>query len=86
MKSAQTLCGEEAETTIVTGAPRVKTQVSDDADAALERSIRDKVIVTGLGAARRDGEGRALRPVRRRAAAIICERDAGLDGIGPGRG
>ncbi len=48
VKSAQTLCGEAAETTIVTGEPKVKTQVSAK-QTRPGATITDKVIVTGLG-------------------------------------
>ena len=71
VKSAQTLCGEEAETTIVTGAPRVKTQVSD-AQTSPGALIRDKVIVTGLGALAATVKVALYGPFPTRAA-ITCD-------------
>jgi hypothetical protein len=48
VRATQTACADTAETTIVTGKPKVTTQVSTQ-QAAPGASITDKVLVTGLG-------------------------------------
>ena len=62
VRAAETRCGEEAETTIVPGAPQVRTQVSDAADPARlpphRPPRRDRA-----RRADRDRQGRPLRPV-----------------------
>jgi hypothetical protein len=45
----RTACADTAETTIVAGKPQVKTQVSSQ-QAAPGATVKDKVVVTGLGA------------------------------------
>jgi hypothetical protein len=49
VRAVQTACADVAETTIVTGKPKVVTHVSAQ-EAAPGASIRDKVVVSGLGA------------------------------------
>jgi hypothetical protein len=49
VRAAKTGCANNAETTIVTGKPLVKTQISSQ-QATPGATITDKVVVTGLGA------------------------------------
>ena len=48
VRAAQTACADTAETTIVTGQPKITTQVSSQ-QAAPGATITDKAVVTGLG-------------------------------------
>lgn len=71
VRAAETRCGEEAETTIVPGAPQVRTQVSD-AQTEPGARLSDRLVVTGLGALTATVKVDLFGPFRTRAG-ISCE-------------
>ena len=71
VRRAVTPCADEAETTIVPGAPQVRTQVSD-AETQPGSRLSDRVIVTGLGALTATVEVDLFGPFRTRGG-ITCD-------------
>lgn len=70
VRATETKCGEVSETTVVTGTPKVTTEVSEQ-QVRPGGAVSDKVIVTGLGALAADVQVRLYGPFATRAA-IRC--------------
>lgn len=70
VRATETKCGEVSETTVVTGSPKVTTEVSDQ-QVKPGATVSDKVVVTGLGALAADVQVRLYGPFATRGA-IRC--------------
>jgi hypothetical protein len=71
VRTAETRCGEEAETAIVPGAPQVRTQVSEQ-QTRPGAGLTDRLVVTGLGALTAPVKVDLFGPFRTRSG-ISCE-------------
>jgi hypothetical protein len=70
VRAVQTACADVAETTVITGAPQLATQISEQ-DTAPGDSITDSVDVTGLGALELPVQAQLFGPFPS-IAAITC--------------
>jgi hypothetical protein len=70
VRATETECGEVSETTVVTGTPKVTTEVSEQ-QVRPGGTVSDKVVVTGLGALAADVQVRLYGPFATRGA-IRC--------------
>lgn len=71
VRSATHPCGEEAETTIVRGAPAIRTEVSQQ-QATVGAEISDRVVVSGLGKLRAPVEAELWGPYPSKEA-MTCQ-------------